>query len=89
MQRWEYLSVKYKDVYAGYVYCSDPQPILDYLRRSFPTLGTKGVAMVPYGVGFAGVRILDVMNALGADGWEAVGQFTQVHDAILMKRPVG
>lgn len=83
MQRWEYLEVWPDRVFTA---SAQTQQIRDYLASCFADLGPNGLQLSrPDVIAFEPTR-LDVVAALGADGWEPISSGTGL---VAMRRPVG
>lgn len=82
MQRWEYLEVWPDRVLVA---TAQAQRLLDYLTRCFPDPGSSGLQLRrPEVIAFSLAR-LDVVAALGADGWEPISSGTGL---VAMRRRV-
>ena len=82
MQRWEYLEVWPDRVLTT---SAGTEQIRTYLARCFPDLGPDDLKLSrPNAVAFV-LNRLDVVVALGADGWEPIGASAGL---VAMRRPV-
>jgi hypothetical protein len=86
MQRWEYLLVDYYGTIAPASH--GLQQMYQYLKTALPHLGPKDLKIAGTEIHYAGISLLDIMNLLGADGWEVVCLDTiGRHPSYLLKRP--
>ena len=85
MQRWEYLFV---DNYGHIVPASHGlQQMYQYLKTASPHLGPKDLKIGGTEIHYARISLVDIMNLLGADGWEVVLlDRTKTLPAFLLKR---
>ena len=90
MQRWEYLLFNDhgKNIFPG---SHRLQQVYQHLKSSLPHLGPKELKIDGNRIENTGISLVDLMNVLGADGWEVVevavaeiGRMTYV-----LKRPTG
>jgi hypothetical protein len=86
MQRWECLFV---NAYGNIVPASHRlQQVYQYLKSSLPHLGPKDLKIAGTEIHYARISLVDIMNLLGADGWEVVClDTTTTLPSYLLKRP--
>lgn len=88
MQRWEYLFV---DSFGSIVPASHSlQQAYQYLKTNLPHLGPKDLKIAGTEIRYARITYIDILNLLGADGWEVViFDTTNTLPSYLLKRPTG
>jgi hypothetical protein len=89
MQRWEYLFVY--DRRWIFPASHRLQQVYQYLHGSLPHLKPKDLKIFNNtGISCEAISLVDLMNLLGADGWEVVGVDTATTETIYVsKRPTG
>jgi hypothetical protein len=89
MQRWEYLQINH----LGRIFPASHrlQQMYQYLLGSLPHLGPKDLKVIDNaGISCQGVSMVDLMNVLGADGWEVAADSSGSGGLFyVMKRPTG
>ena len=90
MQRWECLFVSDRRwiVPASH----KVQQVYQYLQNSLPHLKPKDLKILNNtGISCEAITFSDLMNVLGADGWEVVGVAAPAHSdtTYVLKRPTG
>jgi len=84
--RWEYLSINN----LGFIVPASHrlQQVYQYLQGRVPRLAPKDLKVDDTTIRFPRFALIDIMNVLGADGWEVVGVDTPSTETIyILKRP--
>ena len=90
MQRWEYHFV---EDYGRHIVPASHrlQQVHQYLKSFLPHLVPKGIKIADSRIQNTGISLVDLMNVLGADGWEVVGVAAPATSATTyaLERPTG
>lgn len=88
MNRWEYLEL----IDNNFVKTSSHivQSVCEHLKRCFPNMKPGDIKIdSKIGIRINGLSDIEVLNALGVDGWELTGLTRfDFHTFYLLKRPV-